>query len=180
MKNVITAITETVLQAEEINWQDVYDHALPRIFHYFCYKVGEPFIAEELTAITFEKAWKSRRNYHKDFGQVYSWLTGIARNVVADHFRKTIREISLEELPESEMIPPSNEDIQRKLDFQIILTILSQFPDRERELIAMKYGAELTNREIARLTGLSESNVGTILHRVITRLRAEWEKNYEG
>jgi RNA polymerase sigma-70 factor (ECF subfamily) len=46
--------------------------------------------------------------------------------------------------------------------------------DRERELIALKYGAELNNRLIARLTGLSESNVGSILHRVIGSLREKW------
>ena len=43
----------------------------------------------------------------------------------------------------------------------------------------MKYGAELTNREIAHMTGLSESNVGTILHRVVVKLRMEWEKYHE-
>ncbi len=56
---------------------------------------------------------------------------------------------------------------------------LNKFPDRERELVALKYGAELTNREIARMTGLSESNVGTILNRVVAKLRNEWEKNHE-
>ncbi len=45
---------------------------------------------------------------------------------------------------------------------------------RERELLAFKYGAELTNREIARVTKLSESNVGTILHRAVATLRSRW------
>jgi RNA polymerase sigma-70 factor (ECF subfamily) len=40
----------------------------------------------------------------------------------------------------------------------------------------MKYGAELTNRKIAELTGLSETNVGTILYRVVRKLRAQWEE----
>ena len=65
------------------------------------------------------------------------------------------------------------------MDFQFILENLKQYPERERELIHLKYGAELTNREIAQLTGLSESNVGTILHRVAGKLRMEWEKNHE-
>lgn len=45
---------------------------------------------------------------------------------------------------------------------------------RERELIALKYGAGINNRLIAQLTGLSESNVGTILHRVVQTLRSRW------
>jgi RNA polymerase sigma-70 factor (ECF subfamily) len=49
-------------------------------------------------------------------------------------------------------------------------------PERERELLSLKYGAGLTNRAIARLTGLSESNVGTLLHRTIAGLRTEWDE----
>ena len=49
-------------------------------------------------------------------------------------------------------------------------------PERERELLALKYGADATNRAIATLTGLSESNVGTILHRTVVSLRARWDE----
>ena len=52
--------------------------------------------------------------------------------------------------------------------------LLKQLPQREQELVALKYGAEATNRAIAELTGLSESNVGTILHRVVQTLRRDW------
>ena len=59
-------------------------------------------------------------------------------------------------------------------DIERLARLLERLPERERELIALKYGADMTNRSIARLTGLSESNVGTILHRTIQVLRAEW------
>ena len=52
--------------------------------------------------------------------------------------------------------------------------LLADLGDRERELVALKYGAGLTNRAIAVSTGLSESNVGTLLHRTVTALRAAW------
>ncbi|HKC11419.1 MAG TPA: sigma factor-like helix-turn-helix DNA-binding protein, partial [Vicinamibacteria bacterium] len=54
--------------------------------------------------------------------------------------------------------------------------LLDELPERNRGLLALKYGAGATNRAIARLTGLSESNVGTILHRVVTALRSRWEE----
>ncbi len=179
MKNILATFIETYPKEEGIDWQDVYKETLPRMFHYFCYKVGDPIVAEDLTAITFEKAWKSRGNFRKDFGQFQTWLVGIARNVASDHFQNRTIEIPLDELAESDFTSSFDDDVQRKLEYQTILTILSRFPDREKELIAMKYGAELTNREIARITGLSESNVGTILHRVVNKLRIEWEKNHE-
>jgi len=52
--------------------------------------------------------------------------------------------------------------------------LLEGLTDRDRELIALKYGAGLTNRAIAQATGLSESNVGTILYRAVQTLRARW------
>ena len=54
--------------------------------------------------------------------------------------------------------------------------LLRALPERERELLALKYGADATNRAIATLTGLSESNVGTILHRTVVSLRARWDE----
>jgi RNA polymerase sigma-70 factor (ECF subfamily) len=92
--------------------------------------------------------------------------------------RKPFHEVALEEIPEIPESHSLDEDLQRRLDFQIVSKILSTFPARDRELISLKYGAELTNREISRLTGLSESNVGTILSRVVAKLRKEWEQDH--
>jgi RNA polymerase sigma-70 factor (ECF subfamily) len=62
----------------------------------------------------------------------------------------------------------------RHVEAQRLAALLATLPPRERELIAMKYGADMTNRAIARATGLSESNVGTILHRTVESLRGRW------
>ena len=108
-----------------------------------------------------------------------TWLFTIARNVVIDHFRKRKPEIRLEAVQDQADSLPLEETVQRHQDFDQLLFILSQLPARERELIAFKYGAELNNREIARLTRLSESNVGTILNRTVEKLRMEMEVNHE-
>lgn len=180
MKNILTTFSNTRVPSEKINWQEVYDVYLPRVYHFFCYKLGNIDIAEDLTAITFEKAWISRKNFHEEIGHVSTWLMGIARNVAVDYFRKKNREVSLEDFRLQNLSTNEVEIIQQKMDFQYILQILSRYPDRECELIALKYGSELSNREIARLTGLSESNVGTILNRVVEKLRKEWETYHEG
>jgi RNA polymerase sigma-70 factor (ECF subfamily) len=179
MKNILAIKTDIHPKTEDMDWQSVYADSLPKIFHYFCYKVGDPSLAEDLTATTFEKAWLSRGNFRSDLGQLQSWLMGIARNVAFDHFRKKDREIPLKEGAGQSLMASFDEPLQQKLDFEFIQSILAQFPERERDLIAYKYGAELTNREIAKLTGLSETNVGTILHRVVEKLRTEWKKHHE-
>lgn len=179
MRAITELMTNTILKAKNLDWDEIYEETLPRIFHFFCYKVGDPEIAEELTAITFEKAWYSRNNYRKDLSDVFGWLLGIARHVAGDFFRKPIREVSLENIPEISDYAAMDDDLQRQWDIKRISILLYQLPSREKELIALKYGAELTNREIAKLTGLSESNVGTILYRNVSRLRKEWEQDHE-
>jgi RNA polymerase sigma-70 factor (ECF subfamily) len=170
--------TKTKCAEENIDWDEVYTRLLPKIFHYFCYKVGDTAMAEELTAVTFEKAWMSRRNFHKSIGQIHAWMFGIARNVAVDYFRKNKIEISVEEMLELDSGNSVEDDVQSNLDFQTIVAILNRFSVRERDVIAMKYGAELSNREIAQLTKLSESNVGTILNRTVKKIRVEWEKSH--
>jgi RNA polymerase sigma-70 factor (ECF subfamily) len=63
---------------------------------------------------------------------------------------------------------------ERASDLARLAALTARMSDRDRELIALKYGAGASNRLIARLTGLSESNVGTILHRAVETLRAKW------
>lgn len=75
-------------------------------------------------------------------------------------------------LPTDEMM---EEWAQQQADFARLSTLLARLADRDRELVALKYGAGLTNRAIAGLTGLSESNVGVILHRALQFVRNEWE-----
>ena len=159
---------------EDVDWEDVYRRELPRIFNFFRYKLGDRATAEDLTSQTFEKAWRGRTGYRHDLGAFSTWLFTIARNVAIDHFRRRRLEVPLEDGPE----PPSGmtpEDAALRRSDSLRLSVLLQgLPEREQELVALKYGAELTNRAIAGITGLSETNVGTILHRTVLSLRARW------
>ena len=76
--------------------------------------------------------------------------------------------------------PTPEELAERSSDAARLSRLLQELPDREREVVALKYGAGLTNRAIARLMGLSETNVGTILHRTVRELRAGWEGSEGG
>ena len=67
-----------------------------------------------------------------------------------------------------------HDDVANESDIARLSLLLAKLPQREQELVALKYGADATNRAIAELTGLSESNVGTILHRVVQALRRDW------
>ena len=161
--------------AGEIDWEAVYTSEMPRIFNYFWYRLGDSAVAEDLTATTFEKAWRARARYRSKRAAFSTWLHTIARNVANDYYRRHRPTRSLDEI----QAQPSAQfpaDVAEQNDESARLAwLLARLPARERELIALKYGAGLTNREIARLTTLSESNVGTVLNRVTSRLRKMWE-----
>jgi RNA polymerase sigma-70 factor (ECF subfamily) len=164
-------------ESSEADWDALYAEYLPLIYNFFRYRVPNPADAEDLTSETFERAWRARERYRRDLGAFGAWLFTIARNLAVDHYRlKRVELVSLEaaadvaggRTPEELSAGRSNADRLGRL--------LARLPEREREVIAWKYGAELSNREIARVSGLTESNVGTILHRTIAELRAAWSR----
>jgi RNA polymerase sigma-70 factor (ECF subfamily) len=159
----------------EIDWDDVYRAELPRVLNYFRYRVGRTETAEDLTSTTFEKAWRARARYRRERASVGTWLLTIAHNVAIDYYRSRRVDVALDDIAEPPQLPTMDEDVQRLWDRRRLASLIAALPERERELVALKYGAEETNRAIARLTGLSESNVGTILSRTVAALRTRWE-----
>jgi RNA polymerase sigma-70 factor, ECF subfamily len=159
----------------EPDWEQVYAEQLPRVLNFFRYRLGDTAEVEDLTARTFEKAWRARDSYRRDLAGFATWLLTIARNVAIDHLRARR---PYEPLDVAAAVPSSNHTPEQQAlqnsDAQRLAALLATLSPRERELMAMKYGAEMTNRAIARATGLSETNVGTILHRAVEELRVRW------
>jgi RNA polymerase sigma-70 factor, ECF subfamily len=161
-------------QAGERDWDALYADQLPRIYNYFRFRIGNTADAEEMTSRTFEKAWRSRERYRNDLGSFSTWLFTIANRVATDHLRARREHLPLEAVPDLPAEGSPERDAERGSDLARLAHLTAELTERERELIALKYGAALNNRAIAHLTGLSESNVGTILHRLVQRLRERW------
>jgi RNA polymerase sigma-70 factor (ECF subfamily) len=160
---------------EGVDWDAVYREEMPRVFNYFRYRGFERATAEDLTSATFEKAWRARGRYRKDRAAVSTWLLAIARNVAIDQFRRSRPEVPIDEGALRDEETPETAAL-RNAKSRRLQALLAGLPERERELLALKYGAGATNRAIATITGLGESNVGTILHRSIGTLRARWDE----
>jgi len=158
----------------EPDWDAVYAEQLPRVYNFFRYRLANDAVAEDLTSRTFEKAWLARSRYRRDLAGFATWLLSIARNVAVDHFRAQRPHLPLEAAEEVAANRTPHDEVARDSDLARLGALMQGLPQREQELLALKYGAEATNRTIAELTGLSESNVGTILHRVVQTLRRDW------
>jgi RNA polymerase sigma-70 factor, ECF subfamily len=160
--------------AEELDWDTLYSDQMPRVYNYFRFRLGVEAEAEDLTARTFEKAWRARDRYRRDLAGFSTWLFTIARNVAVDFIRSRRPHVSLEALKEMAADGTPEGHAERDSDLKRLSTLAAGLSDREQELIALKYGAALENRQIARLTRLTESNVGTILHRTVQTLKRQW------
>jgi RNA polymerase sigma-70 factor, ECF subfamily len=156
------------------NWDAVYTEQLPRVYNFFRYRFGNDAVAEDLAARTFEKAWVARERYRRDLAGFATWLISIARNVATDHLRAQRPHLPLEAAEDVPAGGTPHDESAHESDLARLNLLMQTLPPREQELLALKYGAEATNRAIAELTGLSESNVGTILHRVVQTLRRDW------
>lgn len=160
--------------SEDLDWDAVYADQAPRVYNYFRFRLGRTADAEDLTARTFEKAWRSRATYRRDLAGFSTWLFKIAQNVRIDLLQSQRAHRPIDEALNVPAGSNPEKDLERESDLARLAGLTKDLPDRERELIALKYGAAINNRLIAQLTGLSESNVGTILHRVVQTLRSRW------
>ena len=131
--------------------------------------------AEDVTALAFERAYRRRRSFDRARGEERAWLFGIARNAALDELRRRRRHARLAVDPEDPLAADalaSGEDLADEAARRAALrAALDQLAPRERELVALKFHAGLTNAEIARVLGVSESNAGTLLHRTMAKLR---------
>ena len=148
------------ISREEINWDEVYAEQLPRVFNFFRYRCGNVADAEDLTSITFEKAWRGRDRYRRDKGAFSTWLYTIARNtcltaVRAQSYRKTA---VLD--PSSEPSVSSTTPLSIELD-----QYLSRLPEVQREVITLFYLEERSVEDVAQLLDLPEGTVKSHLHR---------------
>jgi RNA polymerase sigma-70 factor (ECF subfamily) len=159
-------------------WRDrflgLYEEYLPKVFRYISYRTNDTPLAEDLTSEVFEKALDKLDSYRPEKSSLSTWLFTIARNTVIDHYRRSERKkaVPLEDIAEMKGTRPSPEqEYERREEQERLKVCLAALSAKEQEIVSLKFGSELNNRQIADMLGLSESNVGTILYRSIRRLR---------
>jgi RNA polymerase sigma-70 factor (ECF subfamily) len=143
------------------------------VYAYVAYRIGPGADADDLTGDVFERALRYRESFDPDKGTPTAWLIGIARRCVDRHLGRPST-IPLEDSPEVATADDLEEATLRKLSME---EALSRLGDRDRELIALRYGADLTARHIAELLSLSPNAVEVALHRAIERLKQTLDRS---
>jgi RNA polymerase sigma factor (sigma-70 family) len=138
------------------------------VYAYVAYRIGPGADAEDLTSDVFERALRYRESFDPSAGTPTAWLIGIARRCVDGHLGRPPSPLPLEDAAQIPAVADIEETTVRKLTME---EAVSQLSDRDRELIALRYGADLRSRQIADLFSLSPNAVDVALHRAIERLR---------
>ena len=139
-----------------------------RVYAYVAYRLGAGLDAEDVTGNVFERAVRFRDRYDPRRGTPLVWLLAIARHAVADHRRPVHQHLdeSLEPAAPGDVA----EDAVRRLTLH---QAVARLASRDRELIALRYGADLSAREIGTILGLRTNAVEVALHRALGRLRED-------
>ena len=150
---------------------ELYERTFPRVYAYVASLLRDRSAAEDVTAQAFERAYRKRRSYRPGRGSMDAWLFGIARNAALDELRRRKRRAVLEVDPEDTDASPPEDYAEFAVRREAVRAALASLDGQERDLVALKFAGGLSNGEIARVLRMSESNVGTRLHRTITKLR---------
>jgi RNA polymerase sigma-70 factor (ECF subfamily) len=153
------------------DFEALYRRTLPRVYAYAASLLRDRSAAEEVTAQAFERAYRKRRSYRPRRGTVDAWLFGIVRNAALDELRRRRRRADLEAEPADPATGVAEEQVEGTIRRHAVRAAVAELEPRDRELVALKFAGGLGNAEIARVLGVSESNAGTRLHRVLTKLR---------
>jgi RNA polymerase sigma factor (sigma-70 family) len=154
----------------------VYDEHIWHVYGFFAYRIGGRTDAEDLTQITFERALRAWSRYDERRGRPGAWLMSIAHNVLIDHYRRDHSggQEPLADDPDGDARLPVVDGPEERIGLDPELAAaLQRLGQREREILALRFGGDLSGPEIAALLDLSLANVQQILSRTLRRLRAD-------
>ncbi len=172
MTPTLVAAATGASSEEATTFEVLYRDNRDDIFAYVAGMLRDRSAAEDVAAQAFERAYRRRQSFNPRRGSHRAWLFGIARNAALDELRRRKRLAELATEPEDEAAAGAHEEAaEASLRRTTVRSALAGLSARERELIALKYFAGLDNGEIAAVIGVSESNAGTRLHRVVEKLR---------
>ncbi|HET7568443.1 MAG TPA: sigma-70 family RNA polymerase sigma factor [Gaiellaceae bacterium] len=142
-----------------------------RVYAYVAYRLGHGPEAEDVVAATFERALRYRHTYSPKRGEPMAWLVGIAKHCLNDALSARAQ-APAELRPEDDGSASFEEASLERLALREAIARLSE---RDQELLALRYGADMSARAIAKLMNARPNAVEVALHRAVSRLREELE-----
>lgn len=158
------------------NFEALFNDLYPKLYGYIRAQVNPRETAEDITATTFERAVKHRHTFNPQKGAIDSWLFKIARNLIIDHYSAHRRQPAQTQLEAAgplaaEHLSPEQALLQQERRLQLLKS-LEILPERDREIIHLRFFGKLTNRKIAEVMDLNEKTVSVIIYRTLKKLKS--------
>ena len=157
------------------HFERLYAEHAQALFGFLSYRTGDRVLAEDLLADTFERALRARRRFDPRKASEKTWLYAIALNCLRDNARRRSTEVRALERMASGPSPGSTGEMEDVSDRDLISRNLAVLTDEEREAIALRFGADLTVPEIAKLTGEPLTTMEGRLYGALRKLREAME-----
>ena len=170
VSQTLVAPARDVPREADLAFEELYRSSRDDLHAYVAGMLRDRSAAEDVTAAAFERAFRKRARFDPRRGSRRAWLFGIARNAALDELRRRGRraELTADPADEATSVAHTAEESDRRA---VVRAALARLHGRERELVSLKFFAGLSNREIATVLGISETNAATRLHRAMTKLR---------
>lgn len=169
----IQALVDLARDGDAEAFGQLYDHYVGGVYRFVYYRVGSPQLAEDLTSETFVRGLRAIQRFSwqgKDFG---AWLTTIARNLIADHFKssRSRLEIVSDDVPEGPVTAPSTEDdVLSLLTNEILFETVAALPPEQRDCILMRFIQGLSIAQTAAALGRTEGAIKQLQLRAVRNL----------
>jgi RNA polymerase sigma-70 factor, ECF subfamily len=165
---------------DRTTFEELYTTYLPKVYNYVRYRVSDVDVAEDITAAIFERALTRLHTYRSDRGAFSTWLFTIARHVISNHLRDRERKpemCSLNSLPPLSTTDLSPEQTVIEAEqLQHVQRCMQRLPERQQDVLALKFGSGLSYKEIAQTMKIKPNYVGVLLHRAVRALRQALEE----
>lgn len=157
---------------------ELYERNVERIYNYVYYRVGNTADAEDLTARTFYQALGSLQRYEDHGAPFAAWLYRIAHNLVANYHRASSR-WKVASLDDAEVVGKTGDTPERAAEIRerhrALWSAIRRQPEERQRLLILKFADRLSNDEIGRLLGRTESSIKSLYFRTLKALRADLE-----
>lgn len=149
-----------------------------RIFRYTYYLVFDKDLAEDLTQLTFLKAWLALSHFSTGRGTLQAYLYAIARNLVIDYQRRK-REVSLEDVAEPSYEVNFEDELIKEENVRMVQGLMAGLDGEERQLVILRYFEEMHFGEIAHILHKKEGAIRVRLHRILQKLKERIKDKHE-
>jgi len=154
--------------------RNTFEEYYPMIYNYIYYRVLHRETAEDLTSDVFYKALAFAASFDKRKASYKTWLFTIAHNIVVNNYRSRKNILPLDDFDRIPMENSIEDTVETSEDYRQLYDLLKTLPEREREVIALRFWGDMTYKEIATRIGMREKSVSSMMSRLVGKLRKLW------